>query len=239
MEPGEGRGDNGGMGKNKIWLTLKWSVIGLFGFSFGAQAQSYLQISGVQGSAGVGFTEYTVISPKSDIEFDRGVYVTAAGEKGFDFAHLYVTISLGYMDAEGRANYDYTNLSSSTTYQVNDVNFKARMMELALGLKWKLIDNYWFRPFVEGGGIGSWNEIRYTSKTQALSAIGSDYKSKDTMMGYGYYGEAGLEIQFSERFGVKLAGRLSEITTKELDTLGKQKLKYQGQTFYLSALVGF
>lgn len=214
-------------------------VVGLLGLSFGAQAQSYLQISGVQGSAGVGFTEYDVSSPESDIEFDRGVYVTAAGEKGFNFANLYLTISLGYMDAEGRSNYDYTNLSSSTTYQVNDVEFKARMMELGLGLKMKLIDNYWFRPFIEVGGLGSWNELRYTSKSQQLSAIGSDYKSKDTIMGYGYYGEAGFEIQFSERFGVKVAGRLSETTTKELDTLGKQKLKYQGQTFYLSALMGF
>lgn len=217
-------------------IALCFSFIGL---SFSAHSQSLLQISGVQGSVGAGFTEYKVISPNSDIEFDRGIYATAAGEKSFNFANLYLTISLGYMDVEGRANYNYTNLSSSTTYQVNDVSLKARMMELGLGLKMKLIDDYWFRPYLEGGALGSWHEVRYTSKSQELNAIGSDYKSKDTIMGHGFYGEAGIEIQFSERLGVKLAGRLSESTTNALDTLAKRRLKYRGETFYLSALMGF
>src|SRR5690606_4091729 len=117
-------------------------LAGLFVFSLQTQGQSTsLQISGVQGSVGAGFTEYTVLNPKSDIRFDRGTYLTAAGEKGFDVANLYLTISLGYMNAEGMANYRYSNLSSSNTYSVNDVAFKARMMELGLGLKMKLIDD--------------------------------------------------------------------------------------------------
>ncbi len=204
-----------------------------------AHAQSRLQITGVQGSVGAGFTEYSVQSPKNNVDFDRGVYATAAGEKGFGVFNLYLTISLGYMDSDGRANYRYTNLSSSTSYAVNDVSFQAKMMELGLGLKLKLIDDYWFRPYVEGGGLGSWNELRYTSKSQELRAIGSDYKSKDTIMGSGHYFEAGLEIQFSERLGVKVAGRFSESSTKDLDTLGGERLKYKGETYYLSALMGF
>lgn len=219
-------------------LTVSLCFASFFHHSL-SQAQSRFQITGVQGSVGAGFTEYQVLSPKSDMRIDRGIYATAAGEKGFDVANLYLTISLGYMDADGVANYDYTNLSSSTTYQVNDVSFKARMMELGLGLKMKLIDDYWFRPYVEGGGIGSWNEVRYTSKSAELSAIGSDYKGKDTIMGSGFYGEVGVEVQFSERLGVKIAGRFSEVQTKSLETLGNEKLKYRGETYYLSALMGF
>lgn len=215
-------------------------VLLVFAFSSVAYGQGRsLVISGVQGSAGVGFTDITVLSPKSEIKFDRGTYLTAAGEKGFNVANLYLTISLGYMDAEGSANYRYTNLSSSRSYSVDDVAFKARMMELSLGLKMKLIDNYWFRPYIEGGGIGSWHELKYTSRTQELAAIGNDYKSKDTVMGNGLYGEAGFEIQFSERFGVKLAGRLFESQSKKLETLNNQKLKYRGETYYMAALVGF
>ena len=214
-------------------------LFALFVGAASAKAQNLLAISGVQGSAGVGFTEFNVQSPKSDIRFDRGFYLTAAGEKGFNVANLYLTISLGYMDAKGTAKYDYSNLSSSNHYQVNDVAFRARMIELGLGLKMKLIDNYWFRPYIEGGGIGSWNQLNYTSKSQEMAAFGSDYKTEDTMVGSGYYGEAGIEAQFSERFGVKLAARLSQMKTRSVETLGEQKLKYQGQTFYLSALLGF
>jgi hypothetical protein len=143
------------------------------------------------------------------------------------------------MDASGTANYNYSNLSSTTNYSVSDVQFKSRMMELGLGLKMKLIDNYWFRPYVEGGGLGSWNEVNYTSKTQELRAQGPDYKSKDTMMGQGFYGEAGVEVQFSDRLGVKIAARFSETTTKKMQTLNDQALRYRGETYYLSALMGF
>lgn len=221
--------------KSKILLLCGLGLI----TSTPALAQNRLTIAGVQGSVGIGYTEYTVLSPKSDIKMDRGMYATAAGEKAFNVANLYLTISLGYMDVAGSANYRYSNLSSTTNYAVNDVAFKARMMELGLGLKMKLIDNYWFRPYIEGGGLGSWNELNYTSKTQELRAQGSDYKSKDTIMGQGFYGEAGVEVQFSERLGVKIAARFSETNTKNLETLGDQSLRYRGETYYLSALMGF
>lgn len=213
-----------------------------FSFLFSAHAwaqASRFNITGVQGSVGAGFTEYTIESPKNDIKIDRGVYATVAGEKAFNFLNLYMSISLGYMDAAGTANYRYSNLSSSQNYSVNDVAFKSRMMELGLGLKMKLIDNYWFRPYVEGGGLGSWHEVTYTSKTNEMALQGPDYKTKDTIMGSGLYAEAGIEMQFSERFGAKLAGRLTDSETRDLDTLGKEKLKYQSQTFYMAALVGF
>jgi hypothetical protein len=112
-------------------------------------------------------------------------------------------------------------------------------MELGLGFKLKLIDDYWFRPYVELGGLASYNEVSYKSKRDELSAQGSDYKTKDTIMGSGYYGEGGFEIQFSERFGVKLAARLSHERTKKLDTLDKTPLEYSAETYYLAGLVGF
>ncbi len=192
---------------------------------------------GFRGSVGIGFTDIGVVSPSTDFKLDRGTFISAQIERGFDFAHLYLVLGLSYMDAAGSANYNYTNLSSSKNYTLNDVGFRAKSYELNLGLKLKLIDDYWFRPYVEGGGIGSYNDISYGGLS-SLQATGTDYKTSDIIMGSGYYYEGGLEIQFSDRFGVRLAARRSTNDTKPLDTLNKRSLKLSSDTYYLSATMG-
>ena len=143
------------------------------------------------------------------------------------------------MDAEGIANYNYTNLSSSNSYAITDVGFRARMYEVTLGLKFKLINDYWFRPYIEGGGIGSYNEVAYSgSNLTSLSATGSDYKKKDVIMGSGYYGEAGVEVEFTARFGVALAARQSVMQTKKLETLNGRPLRLVNETYYFALIFG-
>ena len=194
---------------------------------------------GIKGSIGVGFTDFTIMDPVANFSLDRGTYTTAAFERGFDAFQLYFTVGLGHMTGSGRANYNYRNLSTSTSYSTNDIAFNASMFDLSAGFKLKLIDNYWFGPYIEAGGMGSFHEITYTSKLSVLDAQGSDAKKKDVVLGSGYYGEAGIDVLFSQKFGLKLAGRFAEERTKELETLNKSTISFRSETYYFSALIGF
>lgn len=193
---------------------------------------------GIQGSIGAGFVDYNIENPKGSYLPDRGQFFYANIERGFG-AHFYLSLGLGYLASEGTAQYRYSNLSSSTSYSVNDISFKSSVVDLSLGLKFKLIDQYWFRPYIEGGGIGSYHQLSYTNKLDTLAGQGSDYKKNDIVMGSGYYGEAGLEAMFSEQFGIKIAARQSHYDTKKLVTLNNLGLRYLAETYFFSLLFGF
>jgi hypothetical protein len=196
--------------------------------------------AGFHGSVGAGFVDFTTLSPSPDFKLERGAYLNTGIERAFEFMHLYLTLGLSYLDAEGLANYDYSNLTSSNLYSIDDLSFRMKMYELSLGLKLKLIDDYWFRPYIEGGGIGSYNEITYNAaQLRAFDeTVGTDYKKKDVIMGSGYYGEAGIEVAFTERFGVRLAARQTFIQTKKLDTLEKRTLLLRNEVYYFSLTFG-
>lgn len=191
---------------------------------------------GMKGSAGAGFVDFETISPKSDFKMDRGIYVAAAIERPFGFLNLHLVLSINHMNASGEANYNYAK--NGVTYTANGLGFKAQMFDLGLGLKLKAFEDFWFRPYIGGGGLGGYHEITYSSSS-ALTAQGSEYKTKDTVMGSGYYGEAGLEIEFTEKFGVLLGGRFSEYNSKALETLGGQKLQFRTETYFFAGLIGF
>lgn len=193
---------------------------------------------GLQGSVGAGFSDFSVQSPDETFRLDRGIFAAVGIERGFNVMNLYLTLTLSNMQAEGLANYSYTNLAQSQTYTATDVKFKSNVLDLGLGLKLKLIDKYWFRPYVEVGGLGGYHTISYTSKMDVLAAQGNEYKSKDVVMGSGYYGEAGLEAMFSDKFGVKLAARQSTYQTKKLETLENRPLRFVVETYYFSLLFG-
>jgi hypothetical protein len=190
---------------------------------------------GIKGSVGIGFADFTVQSPSGDFKIDRGTFLVGSIERAF-VKHVYLTLTLSMMNAEGFSNYDYTG---SVNYNVSDVGFRSSVTDLGLGLKFKLFDGYWFTPYLEGGGLAGYHQVTYTTKQSVLQGIGSDYKLKDSIMGSGYYGEAGVEIAFSERFGVKLAARKSEYDTKPLETLGNRGLRFMSETYYFSGLFGF
>lgn len=194
---------------------------------------------GLQGSVGTGFADFSVGSPKSDLRVDRGLYMAASIERGFGAMNLYLTLSLSNMSAEGTSNYKYTTLSNSTTYTASDIKFRSNITDLGLGLKLKLIDDTWFRPYVEGGLLGGYHQISYSSASSALGSQGSDYKSADVVMGSGHYVEGGLEAMFSDKFGVKLAGRLSNYKTKDMETFDGRSLSFATETYYFSLLFGF
>jgi len=223
----------------KIHVSIIGFVLVLVGSTAWAQRIPSIPIGskGMTGSAGVGFVDFTTFSPSSsDVKFDRGTFITASIERPFNFLNLHLVLSIGHMSANGEANYQYEK--NGTTYTANGLPFRATLLDVGLGLKMKAFESYWFRPYIGGGGLGGYHEISYT-RTDQLAAQGSEYKSKDTLMGSGYYGEVGIEIEFTERFGVQLAGRLSEYSSKSLETLGGKKLGFRTETYYFSALIGF
>ena len=227
---------------------MKVCVLALFILFFGAFAQAQgvrgmpslpsSESLGLQGSAGVGFADFGIISPEADLRINRGTYVAVAIERGFEILNLYLTLSLSNMTAEGTSNYSYSILSNTKTYTATDMKFKSNITDLGLGLKFKIIDGYWFRPYVEGGVLGGYHQISYNSASTAFAGQGTDYKSADVVMGSGHYGEGGIEIMFSERFGVKLAGRASSYQTKDMETFDKRSLRFRTETYYFSMLFG-
>lgn len=196
--------------------------------------------TGIMGSAGFGFVNFDVDAPLTqNLEIDDGVYTSVGGEKGFGVANLYLTIALNYLKADGDTDYSYT--SGSNTYTSNTkINFDTDLFQVGLGLKLKLIDEGWFKPYVEAGGLFGYFQIKYKNlSSTTVNGPDNNFKKSDSLFDFGYYGEAGLEITFSETFGVKVGMRVTQNETKEFETLGDQKVEYQSQVYYLGLLKKF
>lgn len=195
---------------------------------------------GVMGFAGFGFVNFDVKDPHSqDMEIDDGVYTAIGGERGFGAANLYLTLSLNYLKADGDTDYNY--ISGSNTYTSNSkINFDLTLFQAGLGLKLKLIDEGWFKPYVEAGGLFGYFQLRYKNlNSTTVTGPDNNFKSSDSLFDFGYYGEAGLEITFSETFGLKVGMRVTRNRTKEFETLGDQRIDYESQVYYLGLLKSF
>ncbi len=213
--------------------------------SFEAFPQSVTEFApdGINGYAGVGFATFDVRSPDSfDIKIDQATYFYIGGEKGFDFMNLYLTISFQYMDTNGQSNYYYESVSGDTVWEDNDVDFHATLFQAGLGLKLKLIDGYWFRPYVEFGGLGGYFQLNYTTDADEIErtqGTDDDPKLKDSLLDFGRYLEVGIEIAFSDSWGVKPAARFIQSETKKLETLDDRTLIYHGNVYFISLLKAF
>jgi hypothetical protein len=195
---------------------------------------------GVRGYAGFGVVNWTVLEPDSArFRFDQGTFATLGGERGFGFLNLYLNFSLAYMRGAGQVNYDYSNLSGEH-YTGSDVNFNMDLFEAGLGLKLKLIDGFWFRPYIEGGGTAGYFTITYTNLSQKLtSQLTGNYKTSDSLLSFSRYTEAGLEIDFSDTFRIRPTVRFISTETKPLVTLAEKRLHYEAAVYYLALLVQF
>jgi hypothetical protein len=219
------------------------AAISLVGLSPNAIAQSAPKFApkGLSGSVGAGFANFTVKNPTQAFRMDQGVYATLGGERGFGLLNLYLTFGFGYLTTKGQTLYDYTTLSG-TRFQTSDVNFKVEVFQTSLGLKLKIIDGYWFKPYVEGGGTFGYYTMKYEFSTlnrTQLAAIGSTYKKEDSIIDFGSYVEAGAEIAFSDSFALRAAARLIRSETKEVDTIARQKIKYESEIYYLGLMKSF
>lgn len=201
-----------------------------------ASAQSFkVNPSGMTGSAGAGVVLFHVLTPASNFRMDQGVYGTIGGEKGVGAMNLFVTLSLSYLSTNGQANYHYTALNN-VTYTGSSVAFKSDTFQGGLGLRFKLLTESWFRPYIEGGGLAGYNTMTYDDSN--ISG-GTSPKLKDALLDFGYYGEGGLELSFSSSFGLRVGMRYTQNESKPYETLGNSKIKYNSEVYFFTLLKSF
>jgi len=226
---------------NKILAIIAF-LLALVVFQTSAYAQPpKFNPKGISGWAGAGFGNFTVKLPESGYKLDRAQFVALGGEKGFNALNLYLTFGFNYLSTTGQSQYSYETLSGES-YSATDVNFRSELFQASLGLKLKLIDQGWFKPYAEGGGMFGYYNMKYnfnSTQQASLDSTGSNYKKEDAIMDMGHYFEGGLEILFSDSFGLKAAARLIRGDTKEVDTLGKAKIRYEAEIYYLGLLKSF
>lgn len=204
-----------------------------------AQGQATIKPAGISGSAGAGFINWQIVEPDLQFKVNQGQFLAISGEKGFDFFNLYLNLTLSYLSTTGNVNYRYSTING-IDYSADNVAFKADLFQAGLGLKWKIIDGYWIRPYVEGGGTGGYFTLKYQDVARKLtSGTGTDFRNEDSLLDFGKYAEAGLEITFSNKFGIRPAARMLEGQTKEFDTLNKKSVIYRATIYYFSLLASF
>lgn len=221
------------------------TIITIFLVTLHANAQSSFRSSpfgsgfglkGVNTYGGFGFADFEVKSPSSNFRMDQGIFAFIGGEREVNESGLSVTISFNYMATEGQSFYDYTTLGG-TSYTGTDIAFDSANYQLGLGLRQRFFPNAWFRPYIEGGGLFGYHEIKYKGDLSQMSATGSDFKRKDGLTGFGYYGEGGVEVDFSETYGVRIGGRYQVTETRAFETLGDQKVKFETLVFQLAFML--
>ena len=104
-------------------------------------------------------------------------------------------------------------------------------------MKLKFFPTTWFRPFVEAGGLFGYHTISYENDgtiTPAGGATAGGEKLEDGLIGYGYYGEVGLEVDFNDYWGIRVSGRYQITETRNFETLGDSKVKYEARIAHIA-----
>ena len=202
-----------------------------------SQAQRFggtsLGFRGMSGYAGFGVAEFSVLNPSTAFRMDQGVTAYLGGEKEMGKTGLFITFNVNYMSSDGQSFYDYTALGGSN-YATNpgtEINFSSTNYQLGIGLKFKLFPTSFFRPYGEGGGLFGYHEIEYKPQAGQLTNSDGGYKSKDGLTGFGYYVEAGVEIDFSKSWGIRTGVRYQITETRPFETLGNEKVKFESRAF--------
>jgi opacity protein-like surface antigen len=184
------------------------------------------------GTISGGFSQFSVLSPSPDISMNNGTEFSLQAEKPFGLSPFYLVVSANYIKASGLLNYNY--VSPTATYVASNVNYSSSDYSLDFGLRLKFFDSHHIRPYMEAGGSAGYLQVSYDSslRTPAVVAAGTDYKTLENVLEFGYYGEAGLEIQFSSNWGVRAAYHYMNTTTRNVQTLKNQSIIYTGNIYY-------
>lgn len=187
--------------------------------------------SGVAGYLGVGIADYSVLLPTNRFRMDQGVYVYMGGEREVGKSGLFITLSANFLNSTGQSFYDYTRLGGGQyTSGANDIDLQIQGFQLGLGVKMKFFPRGWFRPYVEGGGLFGYHVINYDDSNSAIvpqngAAAGGELL-EDGLTGFGYYGELGLDIDFNDYWGIRVAGRYQITETRRFETLANSRVKF-------------
>jgi len=240
-------------GKRNTKLAL--ILIAVFGFASAAHAQAFrgdafrggsfengFGLKGIEAYAGAGFANFTVKSPAANFRMDQGIYAFIGGERPVNDSGLSVTISFDYMTSKGQSFYNYSTLGG-VQYNGSDIGFNNTNYQLGLGFKQRFFPHGWFRPFIEAGGLFGYHQISYTGPFGGIVMTGTGdpngYKRDDGLIGFGYYGEGGIEVDFSQTYGIKIGGLYSMTETRPFETLGNAKVKFETLVFLIGMMVRF
>lgn len=203
-----------------------------FGSGFG--------LKGVNTYGGFGFADFEVKNPENNFRMDQGIYAFIGGERDLNEHGLSVTISFNYMTTEGQSFYDYSTLGG-VNYAGTDIAFDSTNYQLGLGFKQRFFPSSWFRPYIEAGGLFGYHEIKYKGNLSGILMTGggdpNGFKRKDGLTGFGYYGEAGIEVDFAETYGVRIGGRYQITETRAFETLAEQKVEFETLVFQLAFML--
>ena len=190
---------------------------------------------GLSGYLGFGVAEFTVLNPSMNFRMDQGTYVYLAGDKQIGKTGLFITFSLNYMDTSGQSFYNYTTLGGTQyvhdTAVTSEIDFDSENIQLGLGLKFKIFPTSFFRPYGEAGGLFGYHTITYNPLPNEITPNDGGFKDKDGLTGFGYYAEAGVEVDFSDLWGIRAGVRYQITETRPFETLANEKVKYEVRAF--------
>ncbi len=183
------------------------------------------------GSVGGGFEQFSITTPPSGFKINNGTTFAVQGEKPFGESPFFLTSGLTYVRTSGNLNYYY--VSPTATYSATNVNFLEDDFRLNLGLRLKLFNSEQIRPYIEGGGVAGYLQLSYDSslRTPAVVAAGSDFKTLENILEFGYYAEAGLELQTGKSWGIRLSYNYLNCTTRNILTFNNQTISYIGSSY--------
>lgn len=206
----------------------------------GSPFSSGFGLKGVNTYGGFGFADFDVKTPAENFRMDQGIFAFIGGERDVNDHGLSVTISFNYMTTEGQSFYDYSTLGG-VRYTGSDINFDSTNYQLGVGFKQRFFPSGWFRPYIEAGGLFGYHEIKYKGNLSVIQMNGlgdpNGFKRKDGLTGLGYYGEAGIEVDFAETYGVRIGGRYQITETRAFETLADEKIKFDTLVFQLAFLL--
>ncbi len=189
----------------------------------------------VAASVSMGPAHFNSYKPSSDIQLDQGTQFRFEIEKPIN-ASLSVVTDLSLGKTTGKSHYYYQSYSS--TYDIPDVKVNVSSYDLALGVKWRVVSFYGLSPFIQGGATGGYLQFVYDNLAEGAAESGTDYLSSEGALQMGHFGEIGFDYAFGE-WGVTLANRYTEMSTRPFDTLKNQGIRYANNVYYLGVFVRF
>jgi hypothetical protein len=186
------------------------------------------------GWVGVGAGNANVGEPHEFVDAKNMVVGLIGGEAKL-IGPIYGVITVGGTIGMGTIKYDYRGVDF-VRYQAKDVDYTLTTSEATLGLKLRLIDAAVFHFYVEGGGMVATSQISYNTVPTTLATQGAKYQKDQKEIGnIGYYGETGIDIMFG-KMGLRAAGRFSSNSTKNIDAIGYERMRYNYIYGYLALL---
>lgn len=211
------------------------TIIGMVMTSVGLCQFSSFRPRGMRGTVGVGLAEYNVIQGGQNFQMDGGLFTSVQGETELS-GPLLITLQLNYLQSKGRTNYNYSTLSQNFTG--SDLGFSSNTFQIGLGLKYRPFSQAVMSPYIEGGGLVGYYQLQFLNAAAKISPSG-DYKSKDSLIETGYFGDAGLEVMFSEKFAIQIGYRYQMMTTRPFSTLGNSTLVYSARIIHFGVSTQF